>query len=745
MVDGSAWGKVSVCTDIMPHFDSCNRVQGRRNNPIPCSNTNDINLPEIEVFEAVPRGPAPTDVLSVKNVKMYEDMNKVAHHTDKYNNSSLIVRRGQEFIMGIVFSRPFNPQNDTVNIEFMIGSNPNSLQGTLITVSLGGDSQMFNWKGRVVDTNWTETIVGITPSSDCIIGLFSTFITVITPTMKQRTKRNPKTDFYILFNPWAPSDQVYMANENERAEYVLNDTGVIYNGVIDKITSRPWNYGQFKLGVLDACLFVLDFGRMPLQFRGNAIKLVRQASGMINSQDDNGVLVGNWSGNLSLGTAPSAWTGSAEILLSYASKGGVPVKFAQCWVYAGTLNTFLRCLGVPARIITNYCSAHDNMGDLKTDIVLDEDGRMDTNYTTDSIWNFHCWNEVFLKRSDLPPIYSGWQVVDSTPQETSDGYYRCGPTSVRAVKEGMLGYQFDAPFVFAEVNSDVVFHKRDKYGNMTVIASNTTYVGQLIVTKSIGSNMAEDVTENYKYPEGSPEDKLAMEQAESRGMNRYQLALPATDVQLQLWASQINQGKDISVTIYINNLSKEQRTVQLGLTCKVDYYTGATRSIFKTFTKTLDLLPFQAKQETFTVAGVEYKALVEGKPFLSFVAYGLIKNTGISITAMSVLHLDAPPLYIEVSGASQVGADLYVTVKFTNTVGYDLNDVTLRMEGSGLMPLKTKEYSRIAPGSSVKWMESFTPQLAGKKKLVACLDCTAIRDVCGQLDVDINPENGGTD
>lgn len=35
--------------------------------------------------------------------------------------------------------------------------------------------------------------------------------------------------------------------------------------------------------------------------------------------------------------------------------------------------------------------------------------------------NFHCWNDVWMKRPDLPLGYDGWQVVDATPQETSDG------------------------------------------------------------------------------------------------------------------------------------------------------------------------------------------------------------------------------------------------------------------------------------------------------------------------------------
>lgn len=35
--------------------------------------------------------------------------------------------------------------------------------------------------------------------------------------------------------------------------------------------------------------------------------------------------------------------------------------------------------------------------------------------------NYHCWNECYMTRPDLPAGFGGWQVVDATPQETSDG------------------------------------------------------------------------------------------------------------------------------------------------------------------------------------------------------------------------------------------------------------------------------------------------------------------------------------
>lgn len=39
-------------------------------------------------------------------------------------------------------------------------------------------------------------------------------------------------------------DDVYMADEDERQEYVLNDSGIIFQGVENDIEEEAWNYGQ---------------------------------------------------------------------------------------------------------------------------------------------------------------------------------------------------------------------------------------------------------------------------------------------------------------------------------------------------------------------------------------------------------------------------------------------------------------------------------------------------------------------
>jgi hypothetical protein len=49
-------------------------------------------------------------------------------------------------------------------------------------------------------------------------------------------------------------------------------------------------------------------------------------------------LVGRWDGKYDDGTAPSAWTGSVKIIEDYLATKR-PVKYGQCWVFAGVLTT----------------------------------------------------------------------------------------------------------------------------------------------------------------------------------------------------------------------------------------------------------------------------------------------------------------------------------------------------------------------------------------------------------------------
>ena len=69
-------------------------------------------------------------------------------------------------------------------------------------------------------------------------------------------------------------------------------------------------------------------------------------------------------------------------------------------------STVLRALGIPARSVTNFQSAHDTEYNMSIDTFVYENGEQsEKTRSGDSVWNFHVWNDAWMKRADLP--YSG--------------------------------------------------------------------------------------------------------------------------------------------------------------------------------------------------------------------------------------------------------------------------------------------------------------------------------------------------
>ncbi|XP_077365588.1 coagulation factor XIII A chain-like [Festucalex cinctus] len=671
-------------------------------------------------------------MLRVEDVDMCRDINMPKHRTQVYNTDYLVIRRGLEFLLHVNFSRPVTPR-DKFRLEFLIGSKPTERKRTLEYSSFGSRHK-GRWPGRVVESRGTWLLLGITPQADTIVGKFRMYVAIVTRNGMQRTQRRPSTDLYILFNCWNSDDVVYYPDEQGRQEYVLNETGAIYMGSREILLSRDWAYGQFDRGILDACIYILDACRMPIKNRGDPISMVRKGSALINSQDEEGVLVGNWSENFSGGTAPTLWVGSTNILLQYANTGR-SVRYGQCWVFAGVFNTFLRCLGIPSRVISNFNSAHDNNRNLKIELIFKADGSADERNTHDSIWNYHCWNEVYMTRRDLPNRLSGWQVVDATPQETSGGLYRCGPASVLAVKEGLVGYAYDAPFIFAEVNSDVHYLTQDKYGNVISTFVDKRLVGRGLFTKRILVDAADDITHTYKYPEGSPDESKAMLTAQGFGLVRddpeHAADSPITCT-LATEQAHVDLGKDVDLVVEFQNNTDTVQMVKALVTCAVVFYTGVLSNRFKSEPIGVTLQPNKTERVVVRTTAQEYLKHLGFQRFLYFTLGGSGEFTYLS--AMKVIYLEAPSLQLTVSGVQVVGQEMFVTVSFVNTFTFPIYNVALAIEGPRVMSNRRRFYNILQPQGSFHWKESFIPQIKGKRTLVAVMSCANLCEIWGKID-----------
>ncbi|KAG7272051.1 hypothetical protein CRUP_025988 [Coryphaenoides rupestris] len=309
--------------------------------------------------------------------------NNSAHHTSDITTKELVVRRGQSFLLTLELPRPFNPKTEQLHFTALTGTRASEELGTR---SLFGTSEghvtrspgaKARWRAGLHETASPATgrlTLAVTPPADAPVGKY--FLSV-----QRGDKEASLGSLVLLFNPWCPEDWVHLPDEEERQEYVMNEHGVIFKGTDKYIIPMTWDYGQFEEDMVDICMKLLDVNPKHLRdptddvsARCNPIYVSRVVSAMINASDDHGVLVGNWGPPDRRGVSPSVWNGSVDILQRWWRNGCHAVRYGQCWVFAGVMN-------------------------------------------------FHVWVEAWMRRPDLDEggAYDGWQVLDPTPQEKSEG------------------------------------------------------------------------------------------------------------------------------------------------------------------------------------------------------------------------------------------------------------------------------------------------------------------------------------
>uniref|UniRef100_A0A673BDC1 Protein-glutamine gamma-glutamyltransferase K n=1 Tax=Sphaeramia orbicularis TaxID=375764 RepID=A0A673BDC1_9TELE len=680
-------------------------------------------------------------VQSIDLIKSKSEQNRMEHHTDLYQSEDFIIRRGQTFQMWITLSRPFNPSTDKLHLNLKIGSVPTVSKGTHIIIPLVDELRDDRWEAAVVKQDDKKIKLSVNSLPTAVIGRYQLTVQTNCPNGQAVSTHEPANDIYILFNPWCEDDSVFMDSEDERKEYVLNDVGTIYYGTSQQIGQRTWNYGQFDEGILAACLFVLEKSGTPPSGWGDPVNVARIISAMVNSVDDHGVLEGNWSGNYSAGTSPTFWSGSVEILKEYHKYIGSPIKYGQCWVFAGVVTTVLRCLGIPCRTVTNFSSAHDTDVSLTTDVYLDENLDPLDHLNTDSVWNFHVWNDCWMARPDLPPGMGGWQAVDATPQETSQGTFCCGPASLMAIRNGQVYLKHDSAFVFAEVNSDKIYWQRNTDGTFSQIHSEKKIMGHFISTKAVGSNERNDITHLYKHPEGTEEERIAVESACRYGTKAEAYSSPtAEDVSIEVTMDGIGpqMGGDANLTISLKNSSSEARTVVLHSQVAVMYYTGVHKSTVRKDKTDVAILPSESNLEY-----EDYKDQLVDQAALMLTLSGRVKETQQVLATQFSFRLRTPDLNIKPIGKAMVGEKMAVEISFTNPLPRVLKGVMIHVEGLGLLTARTISCGDIGSRASVSMTEHFIPSLPGPRKLLASLDCKQLTQVHGVADITVQDKSNG--
>ncbi|KAK6319620.1 hypothetical protein J4Q44_G00108310 [Coregonus suidteri] len=647
------------------------------------------------------------------------EFNNTDHRTELNGVEHLIVRRGQPFTINLhLRSGVYQPGVSALDLTVETGPQPNDQYGTRASFGLIDQIDTSRWSAAVTSPPGNMVSLSICSPPDAPIGRW-----------RLTLGQGGLVEFVLLYNPWCTGDVVYMDSEEKLTEYVLAQDGIIFQGSCKYIRSTPWNFGQFEDGILEACLRILEMNPKCLRNPGkdasgrrNPIYVSRVLSAMVNCNDDKGVLLGRWTKDYEGGVSPLSWRGSVEILRNWDTNACQPVRFGQCWVFAAVACSVSRALGIPCRVVTNYYSAHDTNSNLVIEHYVDENGQL-VQPSNDMIWNYHCWVENWMTRPDLKPGYDGWQVMDPTPQEKSEGVNCCGPIPLKAIKEGELTYKYDAPFVFAEVNADVHTFMKRKDGSTKKIIS-YVQVGQKISTKSVGSDRREDITHLYKYPEGSDEEREAFTKANHQNKLLQQQENAGLLIVIKV-SAEMRKGCDFDVfAVVMNNTPNEKK-------CRLVFGSRAVSSNgilgencgFKDLLN-VELAPGEEKRVPLRM---NYSKYVEN----------LTEDNLIRLAAL-LLDYGTQETYLAILGEPKENRKLAAEITLQNPLPVPLQNCCFTVEGSNLTGgqiITEKLNSTVEPGQDAKVKIYFTPTHSGLRKLVVDFNSNELCHVKGYRNV----------
>ncbi|KAM4613330.1 transglutaminase 5, like [Polymixia lowei] len=661
--------------------------------------------------------------LSVQYVNLEQSENHESHKTQGFSSSrTMVVRRGSPFRVSLhLKGRAFNPETDTLLFRALLGH----LYVTVpITFSVEGSPSIWRAYFDPRGLNPKSPSVFISSPASAPVGTYQLQLFVVTQTDQRGYKIG---NFNLLCNPWCSEDAVFIPFEDQREEYVQNDSGLLYTGTAMNPVSRPWSFDQYEPDVLQSCLNLLQVSPQHTRnrqkdyiLRSDPIYISRIVSAMINSEDDRGVLKGKWSGDYKQGVHPSTWTGTGDILRQWAESGFSPVKYGQCWVFAAVMCTVMRVLGIPCRAVTNFNSAHDTNGNLVIEEFYSETGKK-LHHSKDSIWNFHVWVECWMTRRDLGSGMDGWQVLDPTPQERSGGVFCCGPAPVTAIRDRRIDLAYDIPFVYAEMNADV--HTVVVRDNQ-VLSSNrdTKRVGALICTKAVAFPWPQDITAEYKHIK-SPNPSLRSRSTPMLNDSTLRSEGPSQGVSVSLTLDKAPvAGAPILFTVTVTNMEMVAKMIREHLNAQTKEYNNSPSDTFWEAHNVIRLAPLGVKVMRHQISPAQYEGVV-GDDLVNLAVVMEDEASQERVLATDEFNISSPELTIQIPNEDSIVPykEHTAMVGFTNPFSVPVNGV-LTVTGAGLIQGKFQlRMHPLPPGGRMEQQVVVLPRMVGMRMLQASL------------------------
>uniref|UniRef100_A0A8D0KV59 Transglutaminase-like domain-containing protein n=1 Tax=Strix occidentalis caurina TaxID=311401 RepID=A0A8D0KV59_STROC len=647
-------------------------------------------------------------------------MNNNNHHTEEISTERLMVRRGQPFTITVSFSAPIHSYLRQLKRTFLIvqtGSHPSKADGTQTEFPISSLGDQRQWSAALREQDPCFWTISVNTPANAPIGQYTLLLYA-------SKSSHLLGNFTLLFNPWCQDDEVFLANEAQRQEYILNQEGVIYWGTENAVLAQPWDFSQVSKRSSMSVLFYSH------QQQKGAYLLC------LNCDEFRGILTECETGQYCNGTPPSKWLGSSPILRQWVVSQCKPVRYGQCWVFAAVMCSVLRCLGIPTRVVTGFTWAHNTNSSLSVDEYYNEDGTLLTQDKSAHIWTFHVWNECWMARADLLPEYSGWQALDATCPSF------CGPTPVQAIKKGDTEVDYDVCYFFAAVNAKCQVWIQKADDSLKPALGGTKYTGNNISTKSVGSERCEDITHNYKYPEGSLQEKEVLDKA-YRKVKKLETTSSSSKTQFSSIPTALEEpvnlfihlqsksclllGQDVPLSIEVSNHSGREKSIHLVAGAQSLHYNGVPVTQLWKEEFHFILKSNEGKDSTGCMASISKL----GENHLVRLTAVLREEDSIYMYfAQEEISICDPPLTIEFPENMVQYQPSTAKISLLNSLTEPLEKCVIVVGGRGLIYRQRKYTLGSVQAKSIQQLQiPFTPTQAGPRRLTAHLTCLQLQNL----------------
>jgi len=423
-----------------------------------------------------------------------------ADSTEPQKDYSLLLRRCQPFTIQLPRAK-YDLDKDTFGFSIALAK-PSKVNTGSTDLTVVASNKDLNQVTLTHDSKGT-----------CFDAPIGRFLLSITPASTKKAVSFENALVTFLFNPINNKDDAFVPEamttefDPDRIEHIFNENGFVFTFGSNGPSPVPYAYNQLSLHQLNAILDLLE-SRLSLKQLADVVLVVRQTTSEINSK----ILFGAWDGtkekyekkfqqvkqpNDKPWKFPGDWTNVADIIARHKENNGM-VHFGQCWVFASVLTTLARSMGIATRSMSNGPSAHEVRNpktkkfDRVCNIYWNKDGTEDRGNpkSTVKMWNFHVWNDLYMKRRDLKGG-DGWQAADATYQEPSTGPNEApfdvqgtwaGPASLALMYAGNYDSNYDASFIGSEANCVVTNYNQNDKGEWVASEPDKKWVGSQMWT-----------------------------------------------------------------------------------------------------------------------------------------------------------------------------------------------------------------------------------------------------------------------